>query len=107
MKRLASEVIHNLEMRVARLERKSSRESTRTAKVTSSDLKQWFSQRPKKVRVETQNGTKVKLKDVGNLKSVNLSVYGIYGPGDESLLMVHIDKRGRLQKGWDGGLSLG
>ena len=101
MRRTASEVLRSLEMRVARLE-------NRSAKVTSADLKMWFSARPPKVRVETQNGSKLKLKDVANMKGVNLYVYGVYNDGGEdSLLMLHIDHNGRLQKGWDRGLELG
>jgi hypothetical protein len=104
MKRTASEIIRNLEIRIARLERQS---SNKTAKVTSSDLKMWFYPRPKRVKVVTQSGSKLTLKDVKNMTNVNLYVYGVYNDGSEdSMLLVHIDGEGRLQKGWDGGFNL-
>jgi len=94
MRRTASEILRDFEIRIARLE-------TRTAKVKSSDLMMWFAARPKSIRIVTQSGSKLKAKDVENMTSVNLSVYGVYNDGGEdSLLRVHIDEYGNLQKGW-------
>mgnify|MGYP003137477676 CR=1 FL=1 len=76
-----------------------------SCKIKTVDLKMWFGSKPKRVRVEDKSGKILALKEINELRGIDLRVWGEYDDGgQDSLLMLSIDDDGKLVKGWRRGI---